>query len=131
MDDESSSPGHSRVKRRRKIANFKADSDVMVKTLRSIEKNLRKQACQEKDCFDLLSSYELKTDYFENLDKYLHARGLQLDFILSIKEQSFVNLVLKTDNLFILCRLMNENICLMKSIVKKFKDCEKHVAINS
>ena len=128
-DDESSSYSvndHSRVKRRRKMAKLKAGSNMLTKTLRSIEKHLKNQASQLDDCFDLFSSYELKTDYFMMLDNYFQARGLQLDSILSNKEQSFFNLVLKTDNLLILCKLMNENFLLLKSIGKK---C--HMAITS
>ena len=128
-DDESSSYSsndHSRVKRRRKMAKIKAGSNMLTKTLRSIEKHLKNQACQQDDHFDLFSSYELKTDYFGNLDNNLQTCGLQLDSIISNKEQLFLNLLLKTENLLILCKLMNENFILLKSIAKK---C--HMAITS
>ena len=129
-EGHSYSDEHSRVKRRRKMMKRKASSDMLSKTLRSIEKMLQNQACQEKDCFDLLFSYEMKTIFLENLESYFHVRGLELNFVLSDSELSFINLVLKTDHLFIVSRLMNENTDLMKSIFKKHKEFGKHEIID-
>ena len=122
----------SRVKRRRKIDGHKMPtSNRLEKVICSIEELLSNQTCQdEKDCCDLFSSYEIKKVVFEELENYFVSRGLHKNVILSEKEMRFVDVVVNTENLFIVSQLMNENRNMTKSILKQVQRYEDHAVPN-
>ena len=122
----------SRVKRRRKIDGHKMPtSNRLEKVICSIEELLSNQTCQdEKDCCDLFSSYEIKKVVFEELENYFVSRGLHKNVILSEKEMRFVDVVVNTENLFIVSQLINENRNMMKSILKQVQRYEDHAVPN-
>ena len=111
----------SRVKRIRKMDKHKMPtSNRLEKVLCSIEELLSNQTCQDENNFcDLFSSYELKKEVFEELENCFMRRALHTNVILSEKEMRFVDVVMNTENLFIISQLMNENHNMMKSILKK------------
>ena len=67
---------------------------------------------------------------FEELEKYFVSRGLHTNFIFSEKEMRFIDVVVNTENIFIVSQLMTENRNMMKSILKQVQRYKDHAILN-
>ena len=104
--------------KRRKSSTI-VDSEKMYKVLNLIENHLKEQSSQEKyNCFDLLESYILKHEVFGNLESHFSRKGLNLIYVFTEKELSFSKLVLSTEDVSTVSKVLNENINIVKSITK-------------
>ena len=118
--DNASTRRSYRLKRKERT-NLVSSNTELTKILKSIKQVLQSKNCIEKgDCFDLLSSYELKTVVFAELGDYIkHKHGMDINMVLSENELRFVDAVLSTKSLTEITRLLNENTEIVKSILEE------------
>ena len=95
----------------------------MVTVLESIEKYL--EDAEEEKHLDLLGGYEWKIAFFGMLEQIFTEHNLNMSDVLTDKELMFTKLILTTDDLPTVCRAIDDNIEITKSILKKLKQCDK------
>ena len=95
------------------------------KQLKSIEVLLQSISCKEQDkCFDNLSSYMIKTHVFVELKQHFIDCGRDLTDDLSFEEQALLDAVITTPSLSDVNKLMNENLNMVKKILKTLSELE-------
>lgn len=82
---------------------------------------------KRKKRLDLFGGYETKIAFFGMLEQYFTERNLNMSDVLTDKELMFTKLILTTDDLPTVCRAINENIEITKSILKKIKQSDKQI----
>ena len=91
----------------------------MSKILKSVDVLLQSKLCKEEDkCIDFLFSYIMKTELFEKFEQHLIDCGQDIATIFSMEERAFLDAVITTGSLSDVNKLMNENVNILKKMLK-------------